>query len=124
MNVLARMRMDVTASESGDSAEDCDSGRLSDFVDGEGNWDWHRISHLLPPDTLELIALSTPPIRHGPCDSCHWTLTANGSFSVASAYSALRDEVKELRARVEDLQRWYSATLQTAGGNRAGGYVS
>lgn len=37
---------------------------------------------------------------------------------------ALRDEVKELRARVEDLQRWYSATLQTAGGNRAGGYVS
>ena len=38
--------------------------------------------------------------------------------------SALHDEVKELRARVEDLQRWYSATLQTAGGNRAGGYVS
>ena len=38
--------------------------------------------------------------------------------------SALRDEVKELRARVEDLQRWYSATLQTAGSNRAGGYVS
>ena len=67
--------------------------KLHDFADAEGSWDWHRFTHLLPPDTLALIALSTPPRRQGPCDSCHWTLTANGSFSVASAYNALRDEV-------------------------------
>jgi hypothetical protein len=35
----------------------------------------------------------------------------------------LRDEIKELRARVEDLQRWYSATLRSAGGNPVGGYA-
>lgn len=35
--------------------------------------------------------------------------------------AALREEVKDLRARVEDLQRWYSATLRTAGGGQGGG---
>lgn len=41
--------------------------------------------------------------------------------AVGRENATLREEVKDLRARVEDLQRWYSATLRTAGGGQGGG---
>lgn len=77
----------------------------------------HRASEPIP-----VVALLSDGAKPSKCEILNGAIEHIGA--VERENGALREEVKELRARVEDLQRWYSATLQTAGGNRAGGYVS
>lgn len=74
------------------------------------------------PNTAPVVALLSDGAKPSKCEILNGAIEHIGA--VERENGALREEVKELRARVEDLQRWYSATLQTAGGNRAGGYVS
>jgi hypothetical protein len=79
----------------------------------------HRASE---PSTVPVVALLSDGAKPSKCEILNGAIEHIGAIERENG--ALRDEVKGLRARVEDLQRWYSATLQTAGGNRAGGYVS
>jgi hypothetical protein len=79
----------------------------------------HRASE---PSTAPVVALLSDGAKPSKCEILNGAIEHIGA--VERENGALRDEVKELRARVEDLQRWYSATLQTAGGNRVGGYGS
>lgn len=78
----------------------------------------HRASE---PNAAPVVALLSDGAKPSKCEILNGAIEHIGA--VERENGALREEVKELRARVEDLQRWYSATLQTAGGNRAGGYV-
>ena len=77
----------------------------------------HRASEPTP-----VVALLSDGAKPSKCEILNGAIEHIGA--VERENGALCEEIKELRARVEDLQRWYSATLQTAGGNRAGGYVS
>lgn len=78
----------------------------------------HRVSE---PNTGPVVALLSDGAKPSKCEILNGAIEHIGA--VERENGALRDEVKELRARVEDLQRWYSATLQSAGGNRVGGYA-
>lgn len=64
---------------------------LCEFVDGTGQWQLHRFQHLLPPNLNLQILATRPPLAQDAEDLCYWNLTANGSFSVSSAYQAIRN---------------------------------
>lgn len=78
----------------------------------------HRASE---PGTAPVATLLADGAKPSKCEILNGAIEHIGAVERDNA--ALREEVKDLRARVEDLQRWYSATLRGAGGNGAGGYV-
>jgi len=73
------------------------------------------------PNTIPVAPLLSDGAKPSKCEILNGAIEHIGL--VERENGGLRDEIKELRARVEDLQRWYSATLRSAGGNPAGGYV-
>jgi hypothetical protein len=79
----------------------------------------HRASE---PNTAPVGALLSDGAKPSKCEILNGAIEHIGAVERENA--GLREEVKDLRTRVEDLQRWYSATLQTAGSSRGGGYVS
>lgn len=78
----------------------------------------HRASE---PGTAPVATLLADGAKPSKCEILNGAIEHIGAVERDNA--ALREEAKDLRARVEDLQRWYSATLRSAGGNGAGGYV-
>lgn len=78
----------------------------------------HRASE---PNTTPVVALLSDGAKPSKCEILNGAIEHIGAVERENA--TLREEVKELRARVEDLQRWYSATLRVSGGGGAGGYA-
>ncbi|KAM0714035.1 hypothetical protein Q7P37_010999 [Cladosporium fusiforme] len=78
----------------------------------------HRASE---PSTAPVATLLADGAKPSKCEILNGAIEHIGAVERENA--ALRDEVKELRARVEDLQRWYSATLRSAGAGAAGGFA-
>jgi len=78
----------------------------------------HRASE---PTTMPVAPLPSDGAKPSKCEILNGAIEHIGL--VERENGGLRDEIKELRTRVEDLQRWYSATLRTAGGNPTGGYA-
>lgn len=60
-----------------------------DFVDNAGNWLWESFSFLLPYHILLKIASYKPPSVDDGANQVFWTESANGCFTVKSAYHAL-----------------------------------
>lgn len=88
------------------------------LVSNSLNASGHRVSE---PNTAPVVALLSDGAKPSKCEILNGAIEHIGA--VERENGALREEVKDLRARVEDLQRWYSATLQSAGGGRVGGYA-
>jgi hypothetical protein len=78
----------------------------------------HRPSE---PNTMPVTPLLSDGAKPSKCEILNGAIEHIGL--VERENGGLRDEIKELRTRVEDLQRWYSATLRSAGGNPTGGYA-
>lgn len=78
----------------------------------------HRASE---PTSVPVAPLLSDGAKPSKCEILNGAIEHIGL--VERENGGLRDEIKELRARVEDLQRWYSATLRSAGGNAVGGYA-
>lgn len=75
----------------------------------------HRASD---PNPIPAVALLSDGAKPSKCEILNGAIEHIGAVERENA--ALRDEVKELRARVEDLQRWYSATLRVSSGGGGG----
>jgi len=73
------------------------------------------------PTTIPVAPLLSDGAKPSKCEILNGAIEHIGL--VERENGGLRDEIKELRTRVEDLQRWYSATLRSAGGNVTGGYA-
>ncbi|KAL4377932.1 hypothetical protein GQ457_02G028840 [Hibiscus cannabinus] len=66
------------------------SSTVASMVAINGNWDWNRMYQWLPADTLEAIATIKPPRPDAGADVPGWRWESNRTFSVRSAYKALK----------------------------------
>lgn len=65
---------------------------LADYYTGNGNWKWEDLSAYLPDEVLEMLAALWLDPSLDEDDEVCWKLTADGSFSIKSAYdSQLQD---------------------------------
>ncbi|KAK8659465.1 hypothetical protein V6N13_029666 [Hibiscus sabdariffa] len=61
------------------------------MVDGLGNWDWLRLQLLLPNPVLLHLSATKPPQSGFQEDFLGWARSPDRTFSVRTAYQALRD---------------------------------
>ena len=59
---------------------------IADFVNSDGNWDWHRLMSFLPAHVCDYIAGIAPPSDVGVPDCVAWKCSHNGDFSIRSTY--------------------------------------
>ncbi|KAL4308369.1 hypothetical protein GQ457_01G026590 [Hibiscus cannabinus] len=66
---------------------------VADMVSISGDWDWYRISPLLPSEIRDSIAAVQPPRVGLGADAPEWRWTDTRQFTSSSAYSFLSDMV-------------------------------
>lgn len=66
--------------------------RVSDYVNGNGNWDRNTLAEFLPVDVLQKILSIPPPNISMPADSLFWKHGPDGSFTTKSAYLAVKKQ--------------------------------
>ncbi|KAL4280973.1 hypothetical protein GQ457_03G007680 [Hibiscus cannabinus] len=66
---------------------------VADMVSVSGDWDWSRISPLLPSEIRDSIAVVQPPRVGLGADAPEWRWTDTRQFTSSSAYSFLSDMV-------------------------------
>ncbi|KAK8630332.1 hypothetical protein V6N13_079130 [Hibiscus sabdariffa] len=64
---------------------------VATMVDELGNWDWPKLQPLLPHNVLLHLSAIKPPRSGFTCDFPGWARSHDRTFSVRSAYEALRD---------------------------------
>ncbi|KAL4388177.1 hypothetical protein GQ457_09G011880 [Hibiscus cannabinus] len=64
---------------------------VSDMVSASGDWDWSRISTLLPQEVLDQIAAIQPPQGWLNSDTPGWRWTVLQQFTTASSYDFIMD---------------------------------
>ncbi|KAK7244153.1 hypothetical protein RIF29_38971 [Crotalaria pallida] len=63
--------------------------KLKDIVDSGGNWDWSALQNILPNPILSALCAIPPPAIDMDPDVPLWPSSANGLFTIASAYALL-----------------------------------
>ncbi|KAJ1392913.1 Ribonuclease H-like superfamily [Sesbania bispinosa] len=65
------------------------TAKVSDYLDDNGDWDILRLHGVLPPSILVKVQAMIPPSIENGTDVIAWGKKADGSFTVAAAYSKL-----------------------------------
>ncbi|CAN1168444.1 Putative ribonuclease H protein At1g65750 [Linum perenne] len=79
---------------------------VADFVDENGSWDLQKLTPLLQPEGLNMVAGSSPPVAGSGEDDWCWGGESNGHFSIKSAYELLRSNVQAADTLWDKIWRW------------------
>lgn len=69
--------------------------RVSDFMNGNGNWDRLLLAEFLPDNEFDKIMSLPPPRISNTDDSFCWGNAADGSFSSKAAYLAVNKNIPD-----------------------------
>lgn len=70
--------------------ENLSQRRISDFVNGNGNWDRAVLQEILPDQLVNQIISPPPPRIIDPEDSFSWKPSSDGIFSTGLPYDAVK----------------------------------
>nr|KYP65942.1 Putative ribonuclease H protein At1g65750 family [Cajanus cajan] len=83
------------------------SKSVADYVTKEDTWNWDNLHNLLPANILDHLRSHVTPIRDPKKDSLAWLVSANGEFSVKSAYVCLdHNQIECNQAVFSTIWRW------------------